>query len=141
MALKILSRRLTTCRVAADGANVELAFVDCSGAPVTVELPFDQAESVVMTLPRLLSHALRQHSGDDDARYVFGLREWSLESTRDQACLIATLKTADGFEVSFGIPLEACRSLGWSLQQGADQAVTAGDGNGAAVAAGSVKLN
>ena len=141
MALKIRSSRLTTCGVAADGENIELEFIDSAGAPVTLELPFDQAESVVMTLPGLLSRALRQHTGDDDARYVFGLREWSLESARDQACLIATLKTADGFEVSFGIPLEACRSLGWSLQHGADQVVAAGDASEAIVAAGGVKLN
>ena len=94
-----------------------------------------------MTLPGLLVRALRQHTGDDDARYVFGLREWSLESAQDQACLIATLKTADGFEVSFGIPLEACRSLGWSLQQGADQAVAASEAHEETLAPGGIKLN
>jgi hypothetical protein len=139
--MKIRSSRLTTCGVAADGTAIELQFIDSAGAPVTLELPFDQAESVVMTLPNLLSRALRLHTGDDDARYVFGLREWSLESARDPAWLIATLKTADGFEVSFGIPLEACRSLGWSLQQGADQAVAASGAHEETLAAGSIKLN
>ena len=139
--MKILSSRLTTCGIAADGSNIAIEFIDSAGAPVTVELPFDQAESVVMTLPGLLVRALRQHTGDDDARCVFGLREWSLESAQDQACLIATLKTADGFEVSFGIPLEACRSLGWSLQQGADQAVAASEAHEETLAPGGIKLN
>lgn len=128
-AMKIRSSRLTTCRVATDGRNIDLEFIDCSGATVAVELPFDQAEAVVMTLPSLLARALRMQSGDDEARYVFGLREWSVESTQDQACLIATLKTMDGFEVSFGIPYEACRWLGWTLQQSADQAVDASNVN------------
>jgi hypothetical protein len=141
MPMKIRSSRLTTCRVATDGTNVELEFIDRAGAPVTLELPFDQAEAVVMTLPSLLTRALRHHIGNDDARYVFGLREWSLESTRDQTCLIATLKTPDGFEVSFGIPLEACRSLGWGLQNGAEQAVAASKAREETLAPGDIKLN
>ncbi len=139
--MKIRSSRLTTCGVATDGRNVDLEFIDCSGATVTVELPFDQAEAMVMTLPSLLAHALRMQTGDDEARYVFGLREWSVESTKGQACLIATLKTMDGFEVSFGIPYEACRSLGWNLQQSADQAVDASNVNEASIAPSRTKLN
>ena len=123
--MKIRSSRLTTCGVAAEGSTVDLELVDCSGTTVNIELPFEQAEAMVMTLPTLLAHALRQKTGGDDARYVFGLREWSLESAKDEACLIATLKTMDGFEVSFGIPFEACRSLGWNLHQGAERAVAA----------------
>ena len=122
-------------------AIFELEFIDGSGTAVTLELPFDQAEAMVMTLPSLLARALRAQTGDDDARYVFGLDEWSLESTADQACLIATLKTGDGFEVSFGIPFEACRSLGWNLQQGADRAAAVADPDEHPAAAGDIKFN
>jgi hypothetical protein len=121
-AVKIRSERLTTCRVAPDGSSIGLDFVDRAGAAVTVELPIEQAEAVVMTLPRLLACAVKRRTGNDEARYVFSLNEWSIESAKDQACLIATLKTTDGFEVSFGIPFEACQALGWNLQQGADRA-------------------
>jgi len=55
-----------------------------------------------MTLPQLLACALRQRTGDQDARYVFGLGEWAIESAKGQACLITKLKTPDGFEVCFG---------------------------------------
>jgi len=123
--VKIRSSRLTTCRVAPDGGTVDLELIDCSGSTVTVELPFDQAEAVVMTLPTMLTQALRQQTGNDDARYVFGLGEWSLENAKGQECLIATLKTTDGFEVSFGIPFDACRSLGRNLYQGAERAAAA----------------
>jgi hypothetical protein len=138
--VKIRSSKLTTCRVAADGGTVRLELIDCSGAVVTIELPFAQAEALVMTLPSLLTQALRQQTGDDDARYVFGLGEWSLEGAKGHDCLIATLKTTDGFEVSFGIPFEACRSLGWNLHQGAERAGTASFAK-AELNTGDVKLN
>ena len=119
------SSRLTTCRVAEDGAEVRLEFIDESGKTVTVELPLDQAEAVVMTLPRLLSRAVRQRAGNDEARYVFQLGEWVVEGAKEHSCLIATLKTPNGFEVSFAMPLEACRSLGWTLQHEASDAIEA----------------
>lgn len=123
--MKIRSSRLTTCRVAPDGTNVGLEFLDQSGTVVTVELPLDQAEAVVMTLPHLLARALVRRTGSDEARYVFSLDEWAVESASGQDCLLATLKTGDGFEVCFGIPFAACQSLGRTLLQGADQAVEA----------------
>jgi hypothetical protein len=105
------SSRLTTCRVAEDGADVRLDFIDQSGETVAVELPLDQAEVVVMALPRLLSRAVRQRTGNDVARYVFRLVEWVIEGAKEHSW-IATLKTENGFEVSFAMPLEACRSFG-----------------------------
>ena len=128
-AVKIRSERLTTCRVASDGSSIGLDFVDRSGAAVTVEFPIEQAEAIVMTLPHLLACAVKQRTGNVEARYVFALDEWSLESAEDQACVIATLKTTDGFEVSFGIPFEACQHLGFSLQRGADRARIADEGD------------
>jgi hypothetical protein len=118
--VKIRCEMLTTCRAAADGREVGLEFLDASGAAVSLEMPVEQAQSLIMTLPQLLACALRQKTGDKDARYVFGLGEWAIESAKGQACLIATLKTPDGFEVCFGIPFEACRSLGWNLLRAAE---------------------
>jgi hypothetical protein len=118
--VKIRSQRLTTCRVTANGAEIGLEFLDVSGAAVRLEMPVEQAESLVMTLPQLLALALRQKTGDEDARFVFALGEWAIESAKGQDCLIATLKTPDGFEVCFGIPFEACRSLGWNLLRAAE---------------------
>lgn len=135
------SSRLTTCGVAAEGTRVELGFIDHAGTAVTVELPFDQAEAVVMTLPHLLARALKQHTGDDHARYVFDLDEWSIESATGRDCLIATLKTKDGFEVSFGIPFVACQSLGLNLQRGAETAAAAGKADGKAIPANRSKFN
>jgi hypothetical protein len=113
--VKIRSDKLTTCRLAADGAEIGIEFLDTSGAAFRLDMSIEQAESLIMTLPQLLACALRQRTGDQDARYVFGLGEWTIESAKGQGCLIATLKTPDGFEVCFGIPFEECRSLGSNL--------------------------
>jgi hypothetical protein len=76
-------------------------------------------------LPRLLSRAVRQRTGNDEARYVFHLGQWMIEGAKEQSCLIATLKTENGFEVSFAMPLEACRAFGWTLQHEASEAIEA----------------
>lgn len=135
------SSRLTTCRVAEDGADVSLEFIDQSGKTVAVELPLDQAEAVVMTLPRLLSRAVRQRTGNDEARYVFHLGEWVIEGAKEHSCLIATLRAENGFEVSFAMPLEACRSFGWTLQHEASDAIEARKNAEQVVATGGTKFN
>ena len=137
-AVKICSKKLTVRRVAEDGSNVGLEFLDRAGTRVVLELPLEQAEAVVMTLPHLLARATKLRTGNDDARYVFGLNEWCIEAV-NKNCLIATLKTTDGFEVSFGIPLEVSRSFGWNLQHAADQAHDGGDEK--ASVANRLKLN
>jgi hypothetical protein len=108
--------------VTADGERVELGLIDHCGTAVSLELPFEQAESVVMTLPQLLTHALKRRTGRPEARYVFSLGEWLIEDPRGKNCLIVTLKTTDGFEASFGIPFKECQALGWILKREADQA-------------------
>jgi hypothetical protein len=121
--VKIRSQKLTTCQVAADGTNVGLEFLDHTGQAVTVEFPIDQAEAVIMTIPHLLARAVKCQTGSEAARYVFNLEGWSIESTEDKNCLIATLTASRGFEVCFAIPHEACQSLGWNLQRGADEII------------------
>jgi hypothetical protein len=139
--VKIASSKLTTCGVAPDWETIELEFLDQSGAATTLQLPLDQAEAVVMTLPHVLAYALKRRTGQQDARYVFGLGEWCIEDTRDQDSLIVTLKTTDGFEVSFGIPFEAGRALGFSLQHEAKAAIAASERDEESVAPGRMGLN
>jgi hypothetical protein len=84
------------------------------GQWVSIEFPFAQAQSMVMTLPTLLSRALRRRMDDEAARFVFGLRRWTIENT-DGERIIMKLATEDGFEVSFAIPFATCRATGWAL--------------------------
>jgi len=112
----IRSSQLTTCDTVDGGAAIRLDFKDESGQPVSVTLPFEQAQSVVMTLPNLLSDALRKQTQNDKARFVFNLGHWTLEGA-SKARAILTLRTEDGFEVSFAVPIEACPSIGRALNQ------------------------
>jgi len=123
--VKVDCAKLTTCGVTASGDTIELNLVDAAGARVCVRLPFDQAEAVAMTLPHLLTRALKRRTGKPEARYVFDLGEWLIEGAKGQNCLIVTLKTTDGFEVSFGIPFAEGQSLGWTLKREADAAADA----------------
>jgi hypothetical protein len=70
---------LTTCEVMDEGRSLRLDFLDGAGQPTSVELPFEQAESVVMTLPHMLSKALQQHTQNKRLRYVFTPGHWSIE--------------------------------------------------------------
>jgi hypothetical protein len=124
--LKIDLKGLTTCRVQADGETLELGFVDGSGESSSLRVPFESAQAIAMTLPRLLSEAVRRITGEEQSRYVFPLGKWRVEAAEDQSGAIATLSTPDGFEVSFGITPAVCRGLGWALKSEGDAAV-AGD--------------
>ncbi len=118
--LKIEVDGLTTCSVDDSGEAVELNFVDPQGQPMSLRIPFGDAQAMTMTLPRLLTLALQRITGSPTARYVFPLGGWRIEDTREHGNVITTLSTEDGFEVSFGLPLAACTGLGWALKVEAD---------------------
>jgi len=80
--VKICSTKLTTCSTARDSDAVELGLLEHSGKPVFVQLPLEQA-SLVMTLPHLLALALKRRTGRENARYVFRISKWSVESTEN----------------------------------------------------------
>jgi hypothetical protein len=133
--VKIDLKGLTTCGLEPDGEMLELHFVDGSGEPGSLRVPFESAQAIAMTLPRLLSEAVRRITGAQQSRYVFPLGTWRVESSEDHACAIATFATADGFEVSFGISPEACRGLGWALKSEGEEARVAEDERSCAVPA------
>jgi hypothetical protein len=112
----IYCNKLTTCSALGDGETVKLEFLDEARNPVSLLLPFEKAESIAMTLPGLLTQAVKAQTGQDNARYVFPLGQWQLEGAEDRQSFILTLTTADGFEVSFRIPQDTSRALGWTLQ-------------------------
>src|SRR5271168_319670 len=141
MIVKICSTKLTTCDVLPDGQAVRLDLVDQSGADVSLQLPFDQAQAMAMTLPSLLTRALKSLTGSATARYVFPLDHWTVESTNGNDGLLLTLATDDGFQVCFGIPAEACRGLGSTLVRHCDERAEPGDADGEIEAASLLALN
>jgi hypothetical protein len=122
MTFTFRSTRLTTCDTVKNGEAISLHFLDQAGRPVAIELPFAQAEAIVMTLPRLLSKALQWRTSSDATRYVFPLGQWFIESGNEK-CLILTLSTGAGFEVSF----DACQAMGWSLEHEGRRATEVAD--------------
>jgi hypothetical protein len=133
--------KLTTCKALDDGETVKLDFIDADGNPVSLLLSFEHAESVAMTLPRLLTHAVKTQTGQDNARYVFPLGPWRLERIEGSHSFILTLATADGFEVSFRIPHGACRTLGWTLKHEAEEAIAANDSADMGARSGTAEFN
>ena len=114
--MEIEVKTLTTCKVERDGETLELSFIGADGQPASLRLPFESAQAIAMTLPGLLTEAVQRITGEEQSRYVFPLGTWRLDAADDVGGAIATFATTDGFAVSFGIPLEACRSLGWALK-------------------------
>jgi hypothetical protein len=123
--MDIESRELTTCDVTRDGEVVRLKFIDTAGNAVVLSLPFAQAGALTMTLPHLLTKALRARFGNEGSRFVYPLGEWLLEGVADGRTVILTLKTTDGFEVSFAAPLDHCRSLASDLEREAAEVAAA----------------
>jgi hypothetical protein len=114
MSRTMTSSRLTTWNLVDEGRAIRLEFLDGGGQPVAVEFPFDQAQSIIMTLPEMLSKALKRCTQSQTSRYVFSLGRWSIESS-DENSLIVTMATLDGFQVSFAVPFDACRAIGLAL--------------------------
>jgi hypothetical protein len=139
--VKICSAKLTTCGVLRNGQAVNLDLVDDTGADVSLELPFDQAQTVAMTLPSLLTHALKTLTGSVTARYVFPLDRWTLEQSKEHNGLLLTLATDEGFQVSFGIPSQACRGLGLTLVSGSERPVEPDGSDDEMEVASSIALN
>jgi steroid delta-isomerase-like uncharacterized protein len=118
----IVSRQLTTCGVIEGGKTSCFDFVGQSGESVSIEVPFNQAESIVMTIPQLLSAAFKMNTGDAQTRYVFSVGNWSLASAKDQNYRILTVRTPDGFEVAFAISFETAVEIGSALARGSEAA-------------------
>src|SRR5262249_12498859 len=123
--MEIESAQLTTCDVTRDGEVVRLGFNDASGNAVVLRLPFAQAGALMMTLPHLLTKALKARFGEEGSRFVFPLGDCVLGGCADGRTVIVTLRTADGFEVSFAAPLDHCRSLASDLRREAAEVAAA----------------
>jgi hypothetical protein len=106
---------LTTCEVAADGGAISLGFVDSAGQPATVTLSLNDAGSLAMTLPGLITKALRTRFGDGSLHYAYPLASWAIEQSSDPAQVLVTLRTADGFSACFSVLRQQRNEFGEAL--------------------------
>src|SRR5215510_16030976 len=100
----IRGQRLTTFDVTPDGESFSLNVTDDQGRPATLVLPSDCLHALMMTLPEMVRRSLQARFRDPSMRVVFPLGSWNLERSVVPGAVIATLRTEDGFSVSFGVP-------------------------------------
>lgn len=118
-ACELVGEWLTTWSVSPDGSRVGLGFADASGQPCRLDLPTEAVNALLLTLPRILQHALDAR-GDPAARIVQPLGAWRLEQATDPGRLILTLTTPDGFGVAFSLAPNELVALGQAAQPDAD---------------------
>jgi hypothetical protein len=113
------------CHVTPDGGSIILKLPDRNGATCELVLTFEEASSLAMTLPRLLTAALRQRYSDDALRHVYPLRAYAVERASDYRHLLVTLAAADGFDVVFAVNLEAAAAFAIDLVSSGGSLATA----------------
>ena len=109
---------LTTCLVTPGGQRIRLNFEDAHGRAATLILPTSCVHQLVMTLPHLLSTALKAQTGNTSARAVFPLGEWRLETAAGCGDLILTIKTTDGFEAAFSLSAATLARMTTAVEEG-----------------------
>jgi len=113
--MTIEPQSLTTCEVAPDGSAVILCFADAQGTPSQIRLSLNQIGGLAMTLPSLITKALRLRYGDDTLRYAYPLASWTVERSSDPRTGMVTLCTTDGFSVCFSMPHDLQHKLADAL--------------------------
>jgi len=106
---------LTSCEIAADGGTISLGFVDSAGQPATVTLSLNDAGSLAMTLPGLITTALQTRFGDRSLCNAYPLASWAVEQSSDPAQILMTLRTADGFSACFSVQRRQQSEFGEAL--------------------------
>jgi len=101
--LVIRGKHLTKFSVATDGESVSLGFADENGAPCALELPAECLKPLMMTLPEMMRQSLTRQYQDPNLRLVYPVASWALAAANEPGRLILTLRTPDGFHVSFAL--------------------------------------
>jgi hypothetical protein len=104
----------TEGEVKADG-SVALAFTDEAGNSVKLHLSINQVGALAMTLPELVTTALRNHHGNQKMRFAYPLTSWRVEQSSDLSTGMMTLYAPDGFSVCFSMGRELQSKLGETL--------------------------
>lgn len=106
---------LTTCEVAPDGNTIVIHFTDVQGAAAQIRLSLNQVGGLAMTLPGVITQALRVRYGDHSLKYAYPLASWTVERSSDPRTGMVTLCTTDGFSVCFSMQRELRHELADAL--------------------------
>jgi hypothetical protein len=99
-------QKLTTFAVSDGGTHLHMNFVCEDAGQVSLRLPTECLQGLVMTLPRMMSQALRVRYHDQSLRLVYPAENIRIEVCSDLKTVIVTFATPDGFEVSFSLTLQ-----------------------------------
>src|SRR5215469_9872500 len=99
----IRAKSLTTFSVAPDGANIAIGVADEDRKAGALTLPTDCLRELMMTLPEMMRRALRLQHDDPSLRLVYRTAGWEVERSTVSGTFIVTLRTLDGFHVSFAL--------------------------------------
>lgn len=113
--MEIVGKGLTDCQVDPTGVSFRLGFESIDGRPASVILPVECLRSLLMTLPHVIEKALKARYRDDTLKVVYPMSGFSLEAAAGSTSTIRTLKTPDGFKVSFALTPEDAGGLATSL--------------------------
>ena len=108
-------KELTTYRISEDGQTVTLRFRDGAGVETSLCVPVATLGNLVMTLPGVIEAALQRQYQDASFRYAYPVGSWSVEEAVDPGAVIVTLRTTDGFGVSFSMGRGNAEKLGRSM--------------------------
>jgi hypothetical protein len=103
------------CNVSGDGQTITLNLPGKNGRLCEVVLSFDEASSLGMTLPALLSAALRLRYSNDTLRHVYPLRKFAVEGATDCRHLMLALAADEGFEIHFAMTADTAQLLSRNL--------------------------
>ena len=109
---------LTTYKISEDGESVVLRLKDEAGKEISLSFKISDLGNLVMTLPGLIEGALRRQYGDASFRFAYPVGSWSVEEAADPGALIVTMRTQDGFGVSFSMARGNAEKLGRCMTSG-----------------------
>jgi hypothetical protein len=100
---EIVGKELISYDIASDGKWFRMSFSCVNGERGSLSLPTECLMALIITLPRMMTQALSARFGDDRLRLVYPAEEVLIEGTPDPSTFIMTLRTPDGFTVSFSL--------------------------------------
>lgn len=113
--MEVKVKKMTTYEISEDGEAVTLNFVDEADRPASLRLQIPDLGNLSMTLPSLIEAALRRRHREGACRYAYPMGSWSIEQAIDPASIIVTLRTSDGFGISFSMERGHAIKLSQSL--------------------------
>jgi hypothetical protein len=105
-------RKLICFEASDDGFSIRIRVEDAIGRPALLSFPIECITSLMMTLPSMTATAIQRRQNNPKARITYPLAHFEIELTADPETRILTLKTPDGFTVSFSLSESQCRRIG-----------------------------